>query len=147
MRVVEGFRHAAHDAEGLAPLQAALFGHELAQSAPVQVLERHVEDALLGIAPRVVHHHETRVGEPGRDLGLRAEAPLVLLPLARVSGQGQPDGLEGDRAAEVGVLGLVDDAHHPAPELLADLVPADRPGEGFFAGLGHGSALPHLPFG
>src|SRR5207247_3023653 len=61
----------------------------------------------------------------GGDARLGQEAPLVLLLLASGGGGGHGDGLEGDGAAEVGVVGLVDHAHHAATELLADLVPAD----------------------
>jgi hypothetical protein len=70
-------------------------------------------------------------------MGLRQEAPLVLLALARGAGQGQADGLEADGPAECGVAGLVDDAHHAAAELPADLVLAYRPGEIFFGSLAH----------
>jgi hypothetical protein len=89
------------------------------------VLERDVEDVVIGVAPDVVHDHDAGVGEPGRDARLGQEPLLVLLALLLGGGQGDLDGLDRDAARERGVFRFVDDAHGPAAELLADLVAAD----------------------
>ena len=126
--VIERLGDPSHDAQRLPPVGTALAG-DLGERAAVEVLESNEEDALLGVASHVVHDHDAGVGQTGGDAGLGQEATLVFSALGLGSG-GQVDGLEGDRAAEGGVVDLVHHAHHAAAKLLADLVAADLGGQG-----------------
>jgi hypothetical protein len=128
MRVVQRLRHPLHDAQGLWPGQGRARGHEGGKRPAFQVLERDEQRARLGVAADVVDDHDVGVGQAGRDLGLREEPPLELLALVGRHRERELDGLEGDGPPEDGVEGLVDDAHHPAPDLAPDVVAPDGRG-------------------
>jgi hypothetical protein len=131
--VIERLGDPCDDAQRLPPVGTAFF-RDLGERAAVEVLESDEEDALLLVASDVVHHHDAWMGQPGGDAGLGQEATLVFFAFPHGSG-GQVDGLEGDGPAEGGVVDLVDDTHHAAAKLLADLVAADlgRQGRIMFA--------------
>jgi hypothetical protein len=118
----------SHNAPASPAVHRPTFRHDLVQSAPPQVLQRDVEDALLDVAADVVNDHDAGVREAGRDARLGQEALLVFLALLLGRGQRDLDGLDRDVPAERGVFRFVHDAHGAAPELLADLVAADARG-------------------
>jgi hypothetical protein len=64
------------------------------------------------------------VGEAGHGLGLALRGGLPWLTLDRWRGRAAQE-LEGDAAVELGVVGLVDDAHAAVAELAEDLEAAD----------------------
>ena len=65
------------------------------------------------------------LGLPNR----RLEATLEGVPALGAGREGGVDRLQGDGASEGGVVGLVDDAHHPPSELAPDLVASDLLGK------------------
>ena len=103
--------------------------------APAQALEGDEGPAGIGVAPEVVHDHDRGMGQArGRPrLGQEALVEAVLLLGRRA--EGELDALERDRARELGIVRLVDDAHHPAADHASDLVAADGAGKGFGQGL------------
>jgi hypothetical protein len=69
--------------------------------------------------------------EAGGDPRLVEEPLLEARAFLGGDGEEEIHGLEGHRAAERGVEGAIDDAHHPAPDLFLDLVAPQDPGSGF----------------
>ena len=85
----------------------------------VDELHRDVAQALP--AADVVERDDVRVLELRRDLGLLLEALQQVLERRRRGGEAlQADGLDGDHAPELLVLGLEDGAEGTGPELLLD---------------------------
>jgi hypothetical protein len=125
VRVVERLRDVAHDPDRLRPGEEALVVQDRGERPALEVLERDVEEAGLGIAVDVVDHDDAGMRQPRRHPRLHEEAPLEVVALLVGDREDETHDLERDRPVERGVAALVDDAHHPAPELRADLVAAD----------------------
>jgi hypothetical protein len=139
--------------------QAALVGRRQAlgnRPAPVKDLFHHggraAPEPLLQRFAFEILHHEERNAPVLADL---EQGDDVLVPQGRrrprlaqeagaglgIVGQLRPHDLEGDHAPEMGVLGLVDDAHATAPQYLQDPVmcePADLAGASRSFGEGRG---------
>ena len=130
MGVMECLGQPAADTEDLAPVQGRL-GAGLRQRASLQVLHRDEERAGVGVATGVVDHHDPGMGETPGDTRLGEETLLEGGALLRRDREREMDDLERDRAAQGGIERLVDDPHHAAADLAADLVAADRRGRGF----------------
>jgi hypothetical protein len=75
-------------------------------------------------------HHDPGMGEAPGDARFREETLLEGGALLRRDGEREMDDLERDRAAQRGIERLVDDPHHAAADLAADLVAADPRGRG-----------------
>ena len=91
---------------------------------PVQVLEGDEQRARSGSRPT---SWTTTMFGWERRAAIRASAKKRRSNSSARGGrrEGELDGLEGDGPPEHGVEGLVDDAHHPAPDLAPDVVAAD----------------------
>ena len=74
-------------------------------------------------------HDDPRVGQGGGGAGFGEEPLLVVCAVFGRERKGELDRLEGYAAVERRVVGLVDDTHHPAPELAPDLVSTERSGQ------------------
>jgi hypothetical protein len=127
MRVVQRLRHPPHDAQGLRPGQGRARGHEGGEGLAFQVLERDEQSPRLGSRPTSCT--TTMFGWERRAAICASRRTAARTPHARgAHREGELDGLEGDGPPEDGVEGLVDDAHHPAPDLAADVVAPDGGG-------------------
>ncbi len=93
----------------------------LLQALALEELHGEVGDVL--VLADLVDGDDVVVLEGGAGPGLAEEA----LAGHRVAGELRQDHLQGHGAAEVRVLGPVDDAHAPAPQFLLDGVRADLP--------------------
>ena len=89
------------------------------QRHPFQILHR--DEGLAAVFADLVDRTNVRVVQGGCGPRLAAEAFERLRVLGKVVGQE----LEGDEAAKLCVLGLVDDTHPAAPEPLNDAVVGD----------------------
>ena len=125
--VVQGLGQPRGQPKGLPPV-GSLPAHPLVEGLALQVLEGDEQGVRVGVPPDVVDHHDPGMAEPGRHPGLRLEAALEALALVGGDRPAQADRLEGDRPPQRRVEGAVHDAHHPAPDLLLDLVPAEEAG-------------------
>ena len=114
-------RWPAPAARAAAPSSRTIVG----QRAPLEVLEGDVEGVALGVAAEVVHGHDRGVREQGRRARLGHEARFEGRAVLVGGGEADVDRLQGDGAAEDGIDGAVDDAHHPAADLAGDLVPSE----------------------
>ena len=74
--MLEGLGHVRGDAQGLAPLEAAVALHALGEGLALQVLERDVEGVAARVAADVVDDDDAGVGEAGGDPRLVQEALL-----------------------------------------------------------------------
>ena len=127
--VVEALRHPPDQHQRLRPGQRALLAQEVLQGATLQELEGHEEGPRGRIPADVVYDHDRGVREAGGGPRLVEEALLVALGVPVGVLDGGADDLEGDVTAEVAVVGPIDDAHRPAPQLSPDLVAARDLGE------------------
>jgi len=120
---------AVRDVEGVGHLDAEIQqgrkldrppADPLAQRLPLEQL--HHDEMLPGVLADVVDHADVGVGERRG----RARLALEALDGARVLRHLERQELERHGTAEAGVLGLVDDAHPSAAELLDDSVVRER---------------------
>ncbi len=121
VRVVDGSGEAGHDRDRLPPGDGT-GGDALPERPPLEVLKDDEELAAPGVLSHVMAHDDSGVREVGRHARFGEEATLEILALALPHGESELDRLHGHRAAEHGVEGLVDDAHHPAPQLALNQV-------------------------
>ena len=92
---------------------------QVLQSVTVEVL--HGDERLAVLFANVVDGADVGMVEGGRGLGLTPETLQSLAVLGHVFGQE----LESHKAMQPGVLGLVDDTHPAAAQLLDDAIVRD----------------------
>jgi hypothetical protein len=109
----------------------------VAEGAALDVL--HGDEDLVAVDAGLVHADDVRVLQAGHGLGLALQAFAGAL-----AGGHRLEELEGDGAAELGVVGGVDDAHAAGAEQLLDLEAADLGDRGRGAEQGGGDVLAHL---
>ena len=109
----------------------AFGGDAVLQGLPLQ--QFHGDERVPPVLVNIVDRADVGMVEGGGGLGLTLEALQRLMVLGHFFRQE----FERNEAVELGVLGLVDDTHSAAPELLQDAVVGD-------GGAGH-LAEPRLP--
>ena len=136
--VVERARDAARDGQRAAPGQRAVVADDLGQRAALEVLEGDEQGVGPLVAAEVVHGDDRGVGEQGRPRGPRPGSGPRRRRGPRRPRRAEVDRLQRHRAAEDGVRGAVDHAHHPAADLALDRVASEHLG-----GAAHGALYSH----
>ena len=113
MGVLQGRADLRHDGQRLARRQPAAV-QQLPQVGPVDVLHQEIEPL---IPPaEIVHGHDVRMIEQRQGAGLAGEP----FGKRRVVGDGGSEDLQGHRAAQLLLPGLVDDPHAAAANQVQD---------------------------
>ena len=123
--VVQALGHALDQRERLPPGQRRTLPDDGVEGASAEQLKRHEESPRGRVASDVVHDHDRGVGQTRRGARLVEEALLVVRRALLRRFDGRADDLERDVAAEVGIVGPIDNAHRPSPKLGEDAVSAE----------------------
>ncbi len=123
MRVREGPQHLQHDLAALLGFAAEVLALQVCgERTPEDAFHHQIDEVFL--LAEVVHRHDVGVLQTSGRAGLHAKAREDGLGLVGVQ-PGLVDHLDGERALDDGVVGLIDDGGRARAELSADLVLAD----------------------